>query len=220
MFLTDDISIAYRHTTIRGPWPLYGWLIDCLTLSTCHGPGCKRHAVLVTHLSLCIHSPVRVLAEGRGEDIWAYTDTYTNIVTHTHRTPIRTHQHTHAQQHRLAPKNPHLTCSFPAPKDRSGTAVTWEVMRLGGVRLSRLWESPTQGHRSLPAALAVWKVMGQSLTTMRRQGRVSKGGWGQWEAQIYRYWAEPRSSAWGNYTEYEHARWGLAAIFHFHPEPL
>lgn len=106
MFLTDDISIAYRHTTIRGPWPLYGWLIDCLTLSTCHGPGCKRHAVLVTHLSLCIHSPVRVLAGGRGEDIWAYTDTYTNIVTHTHRTPIRTHQHTHAQQHRLAPKTP------------------------------------------------------------------------------------------------------------------
>lgn len=216
MFLTDDISIAYRHTTIRGPWPLYGWLIDCLTLSTCHGPGCKRHAVLVTHLSLCIHSPVRVLAGGRGEDIW-------HIHKHSHTHTPYSHPYTSAHTCTAAQtstKNPHLTCSFPAPKDRSGTAVTWEVMRLGGVRLSRLWESPTQGHRSLPAALAVWKVMGQSLTTMRRQGRVSKGGWGQWEAQIYRYWAEPRSSAWGNYTEYEHARWGLAAIFHFHPEPL
>lgn len=35
-FLTDDISIAYRHTAIRGPWPLHTWLIDvwpCLHVS-------------------------------------------------------------------------------------------------------------------------------------------------------------------------------------------
>lgn len=35
-FLTDDISIAYRHTAIRGPWPLQTWLIDvwpCLHVS-------------------------------------------------------------------------------------------------------------------------------------------------------------------------------------------
>ena len=152
-----------------------------------------------------------------------YTDTY--IESHT--TPSETHTDTHptlyigthAQLHTCTQKS-RFTCFFPAPKDRSGTAVTWEVMRHWGVRLSRLWESPTSGHRSLPAALAVWKVMGHSLTTMHRQDRVSKGGWGQREAQIYRYWTQPRPSAWGNYTEYEHARWGLAAIFHFHPEPL
>lgn len=35
-FLTDVISIAYRHTAIRGPWPLHTWLIDvwpCLHVS-------------------------------------------------------------------------------------------------------------------------------------------------------------------------------------------
>lgn len=222
VFLTDDISIAYRHTTIRDPWPLYAWLIDCLTLSSCHGPGCKRRVVLVTHLSLCI-LPYEDFCGGRGK---RYVGIYRHIDKHGHTHPshnplpfiyfsTKIHACTHKNQ-----KLSHLTCSFPAPKDRSGTAVTWEVMRLGGVRLSRLWQSPMQGHRSLPAALAVWKVMGQSLTTMRRLGRVSKGGWGQWEAQIYRYWAEPQSSAQGNYTEYEHARWGLAAIFHFHPQPL
>lgn len=219
MFLTDDISIAYRHTTIRGPWPLYAWWIDCLTPSTCR---CKRHVVLVTHLSLSTHSPVRVRAEGWGRDMWGYTDTNSQTPNpspkHSQLLALA-HQHTHGHQHACT-KSPHLTCSFPAPKDRSGTAVTREVTRLQGVRLSRLWESPTQGHRSLPAALSVWKVMGHSLTTMRRRDRVSKGDWGQWEAQIYRYWAEPRPSARGNYTEYEHARWGLAAIFHFHPEPL
>lgn len=52
MFLTDDISIAYRHTDIKGLWPLYAWWIDSLTLSACCGPGCKRHVVLVTHLFL------------------------------------------------------------------------------------------------------------------------------------------------------------------------
>lgn len=95
MFSADDISIAYRHTAIRGPWPLYAWLIDCLTLSTCRGPGCKRHVVLVTHLSLCIHSPVRVSAETGGKAMWWYTDTYANTVSHTPRSHPYTHQPTH-----------------------------------------------------------------------------------------------------------------------------
>lgn len=79
-FLQMTLALL-TDTIIRGPWPLYTWLIDCLTLSTCRGPGGKRHVVLVTHLSLSIHSLVRVLAEERGEDMWGYTDT--NTVTYT-----------------------------------------------------------------------------------------------------------------------------------------
>lgn len=174
MFLTDDISITYRHTAIRRPWTLYAWLIDSLTLSTCHSPCSWRHVVFVTHLSLCIHSP----SEGpcRGKKRRRYVKLYSHPQMQTHKptpdtrvpslytcTPTRTSTTAKEEE-----KKKHLTCSFPAPKDRSGTAVTWEVTRLGGVRLSRLWESPTRDHRSLPAALAVWKVMGQSLTTMHR----------------------------------------------------
>lgn len=75
ILLTDYISIAFRRT-IRGLWPLYAWLIDCLSPSTCHGPGWKRHIVLVTYQSLCIHSPVRLFACAKDkEDMCGYTDT-------------------------------------------------------------------------------------------------------------------------------------------------
>lgn len=197
-------------------WPFYLWLIDFLTLSACGGPGCKRYIVLVTYLFPSIHFPVRVLAEAKiCEDIQTQTEPPPRL-THLPSLYISTHMHSTT----LAPKSPISRVSFRPL--RTDQAQLWleRSWGSGGVRLSRLWESPTQGHRSLPAALAVWKVMGHSLTAMHRQGRVSKGGWGQREAQIYRYWTEPRPSAWGNYTEYEHARWGLAAIFHFHPEPL
>lgn len=142
MLLTDCISIAFRRT-IRGLRPLYGWLIDCLSPSTCRGPGCKRHVVLVTYQSLCIYSLLGSLHIQKTKMCGWYTDKH----SHTHITHNPTaiymyaNTHVHARTHGNQ-KNLHLTCSFPAPKDRSGTAVTWEVMKLGGVRLSRLWESP------------------------------------------------------------------------------
>lgn len=209
-FLKYDISIRNRRTTIEYLWPFYDWLTDCLAL--CASRGHKIQVVFLTHLFVGVDSPVRV---STGE-----MEPRTDLSAHSHSCSSA---NTSKPAHTCAKKekrNLYLTCSFAAPKDWSGTAVTWEVMTLRGVRLSRLWESPMQGHRSLPAALAVWKVMGQSLTTMRLPGRVSKARLGQWGAQIYRYWVLPQSSAKGNYTEYEHARWGLAAIFHFYPEPL
>lgn len=214
--LTDTLPFGVH-------WPLCAWLIDFLTLSACGSLGCKRYTVLVTHLFLSIHFPVRVLAEARDQDMWRYTDTNRDMYNPhqpTHRHLPSLYISTHMHSNTLAPKSPVSRVSFRPL--RTDQAQLWleRSWGSGGVSLSRLWESPALGHRSLPAALAVWKVMGHSLTTMHRQDRVSKGGWGQREAQIYRYWTEPRPSAWGNYTEYEHARWGLAAIFHFHPEPL
>lgn len=111
-------------------WPFYLWLIDFLTLSTCGGPGCKRYIVLVTYLFPSIHFPARVLAEAKiCEDIQTQTDDPPPPQTHT--SPIPIHKHTYAQHHTCTQK-PHFTCFFPAPKDRSSTAVTGEVMRLGG----------------------------------------------------------------------------------------
>lgn len=163
-------------------------MIYCLTLSACHGLGCKIHVVLVTRLSLYVYSLLWGSMQGEDAQICKDILTLRRMQAQTPISPLtatRIHLQMHAcpHTHQWQKKTPsYLTCSFPAPKDRSGTAVTWGVTRLGGVRLSRLWESPTQGHRSLPAALAVWKVMGQSLTVMRRLDRVSKGGLGQWGA--------------------------------------
>lgn len=143
-FLTDDISIAYRHTTIHSLWPLCAWMMDYLALTAWNCSGCKRHVVWVTHLSVCIHFSVRVHAGGRSKNVWGCTRTLIDI-SHTAHHPVLSiyiSKLLHARTHQCQ-KNTHcLTCSFPAPKDRSGTAVTCEVMKLEGVRLSRLWKSP------------------------------------------------------------------------------
>lgn len=145
MFLTDDISIAYRHTAIRGPLT-FVCLIDRFSDPVCmRSLVCKRYTVLVTHLFLSIHFPVRVLAEARDQDMWRYTDT--NRVTYNPHPP--THRHlpslyisTHMHSNTLAPKSPVSRVSFRPL--RTDQAQLWleRSWGSGGVRLSRLWESP------------------------------------------------------------------------------
>lgn len=145
--LTDTLPFGVH-------WPLCAWLIDFLTLSACGSLVCKRYTVLVTHLFLSIHFPVRVLAEARDQDMWRYTDT--NRVTYNPHPP--THRHlpslyisTHAQQHTCTQK-PRFTCFFPAPKDRSGTAVTGEVMRLWGGQTEQTLREPSIGSQVTPSS--------------------------------------------------------------------
>lgn len=69
MFLTDDISIVYRHTAIRDALT-FVCLIDRFSDPVCvRRSSCKRYTVLVTHLFLSMHFPVRVLAEARDQDM-------------------------------------------------------------------------------------------------------------------------------------------------------
>lgn len=69
MFLTDDISIIYRHTAIRGALT-FVYLIDRFSDPVCvRQSSCKGYIVFITHLFLSIHFPVRVLAEARDLDM-------------------------------------------------------------------------------------------------------------------------------------------------------
>lgn len=85
MFLTDDISIVYRPAAIWGALT-FVCLIDSFSDPVCvQRSSCKRYTVLVTHLFLSVHFPVKVLEETKiCEDIQAQTETHA-APTHTHR---------------------------------------------------------------------------------------------------------------------------------------
>lgn len=69
MFFTDDISIIYRHTAIRGALT-FVCLIDRFSDPVCVlQSSCKGYTVFITHLFLSIHFLVRVLAEASDQDM-------------------------------------------------------------------------------------------------------------------------------------------------------